>query len=397
MPGPAIDDQSKPDPLEQTLLHRLLVNTNSLQELPAGIVALFIVFNVGIVTLDWWGRRGAQEAAPVGLAFVVTAGLDWVLLRALPHSGRSYGPDKPAAMALTTLRALLLFALNLLNAPVWLASALLLLISVLAYYGTWVEPFSLGVTRQRFTTSKWDASAPALRLLHISDLHIERVTPRERHLNRLITELKPDIIVFTGDFVNLSNTHDPESEVAIRSVIGEWSAPLGVYCVAGTPLVETLERVNAFIKDLDNLKLLANQWMTINTPGGPFNILGMMTTHDLDVDRAALKKMVLVAPQSGITLLLAHAPDIAPEANNARIDLYFAGHTHGGQIRLPFIGAIFSSSRLGNRFIMGRYELGHTTLYTSRGVGLEGLGAPRARFLCPPEITLWEIGGKSEA
>ncbi len=389
MPVPT---QNQPDPLEQTLLHRLLVNTNRLQELPIWIVILFILFNVTIVALDWAGRHGTPDAVRVAAAFVVTAGLDWALLRALPRNGRSYGPDKPAAMALTTLRAMLLFTLNVLDAPVWLALILLLLISALAFYATWIEPFNIGVTRQRYRTPKW--GAPPLRLLHVSDLHIERVTPRERSLNHLLSELKPDLIVYTGDFVNLSNTHDPEAEAAIRSIIAEWSAPLGVYCVPGTPLVETLERVQAFVKDLPNLKLLPNQWITVNAPGGRLNILGLVTTHNLDVDRVTLQKMMMIAPKSGLSLLLAHAPDIAPEANDAGIDVYMAGHTHGGQIRLPFIGPLFSSSRLGKRFIMGRYELGHTTLYTSRGVGLEGLGAPRARFLCPPEIVLWEISGE---
>jgi predicted MPP superfamily phosphohydrolase len=390
MQRPALNSQ--PDPLEHTLLHRLLVNTNRLQELPVWMVVAFILFNAAIVALDWMARRGLMEAVQVAVALTVTAGLDWALLRALPRNGRSYGPDKPAAMALTTLRVIVLFALNLLAAPPWLALVFLLSISALAYYATWIEPFKLGVTRQRYSTPKWGGTA--LYLLHVSDLHIERVTPRERSLNALITELKPDLIVYTGDFVNLSNTHDPEAEAAIRSVISEWTAPLGVYCVPGTPLVETLERVHTFVKDLSNLKLMTNQWISINAPGGALNILGMVTTHDLAVDRSALKKMMLVAPSSGLSLLLAHAPDIAPEANEAGIDLYLAGHTHGGQIRLPFVGALFSSSRLGKRFIMGRYELGRTTLYTSRGVGLEGLGAPRARFLCPPEITLWEISGK---
>jgi hypothetical protein len=384
----------QPDPLEHTLLHRLLVNTNRLQELPVWMVAAFILFNAALVALDWMARRGVAGAVQVAVALIVTAGLDWALLRALPRNGRSYGPDKPAALALTTLRVIVLFVLNLLAASSWLALVFLFSISALAFYATWIEPFNIGVTRQRYTTPQWDAGAPPLRLLHVSDLHIERVTPRERSLNDLITELKPDMIVFTGDFVNLSNTHDLESETAIRSVIAAWRAPLGVYCVPGTPLVETLERVHTFVKDLDNLKLLPNQWITVKTTGGSLNILGMVTTHNLDVDRAALKKMMLVAPKSGLSLLLAHAPDLAPEANEAGIDLYLAGHTHGGQIRLPLVGALFSSSRLGNRFIMGRYELGRTTLYTSRGVGLEGLGAPRARFLCPPEITLWEISGE---
>jgi predicted MPP superfamily phosphohydrolase len=84
---------------------------------------------------------------------------------------------------------------------------------------------------------------------------------------------------------------------------------------------------------------------------------------------------------------------VAPEAAEIGFDWYLCGHTHGGQIRLPLIGALFSSSRLGRRFVMGRYTVGKLQLYVTRGVGMEGLGAPRARFLCPPEIVLWEIRG----
>jgi predicted MPP superfamily phosphohydrolase len=341
-----------------------------------------------------WLPRGGEGVALL-LAYFVAVGTSWALLRALPLTGRSFGPDKPSVMALAIVYAFLLFVPGILALPWWLGVILLAAILGLIFYATWIEPFRLGVTHQMYATPKWRADAPPLRLLQIGDIHVERITPRERHLNRLVNELKPDVIVFTGDFVNLSNTHDPVAEKAIREIISEWRAPLGVYCVSGTPLVEPLERVKAFVEGLDNLKLLPNQWMTVNTPGGALNILGLVVSHDMRRDRELLKKMMLAAPSSGLHLLLMHPPDVAPEANELGIDLYLCGHTHGGQIRLPFVGALFSSSHLGNRFIMGRYELGHTTLYTARGVGLEGLGAPRARFLCPPEIVLWELKGES--
>jgi uncharacterized protein len=71
--------------------------------------------------------------------------------------------------------------------------------------------------------------------------------------------------------------------------------------------------------------------------------------------------------------------------------LQLSGHTHGGQVRLPFYGALFTASLYGKVFEAGRYKLKDLTLYITRGLGLEGAGAPRVRFLCPPEITLWEI------
>src|SRR5690606_28729056 len=80
--------------------------------------------------------------------------------------------------------------------------------------------------------------------------------------------------------------------------------------------------------------------------------------------------------------------ELMPQAVTHDIDLYLCGHTHGGQVRLPLIGPLVTSSKLGRRYVMGLYREGRTHLYVSRGVGFEGLGAPRVRFLCPPEITL---------
>ncbi len=379
------------DPLEHSPLHTLLVNSNRLQAIPAFLVVVIIALNAALVAWLWLPLPGGIITL---IGYLVAIPGCWGLLIALPRTGRSFGPDRPSTIALAIVCAVLLAILAIFSLPWWLGLLLLAAIVGIVYYSTWIEPFQLGVTHQTYVTDKWSADAPPLRLLQIGDIHVERITPRERHLNRLVNELKPDIIVFTGDFVNLSNTDDPESEKAIREIISEWRAPLGTYLVSGTPLVEPLHRVEAFVKDLDNLKLLPNQWITVNTPGGALNILGMVVTHDMKRDRDMLKKMMQIAPKGGLQLLLFHPPDIAPEANEAGIHLYLAGHTHGGQIRIPFIGALFSSSQLGNRFIMGRYELGTTTLYTARGVGLEGLGAPRARFSCPPEIVLWEIRGQ---
>ena len=386
--------QNGQKPLEDSLLHTLLVQTNRLQALPLAIVVLALAFNIALVSVAWWATtHDPGSTLLIALIYTVANTLDWALLWGLCATGRSFGPDKPSILALSAVKALILITLGLLNAPWWIALLPLILISSLVFYATWIEPFRLGVTTQQVVTPKMSSMAPPLRILQIGDIHVERITLRERALNQQIEHLKPDLIVFTGDFVNLSYTHDAAAENDIREIISTWQAPLGVYCVPGTPIVEPIERVRAFVHDLNNLKLLENQWITVKTPSGPLHILGLVVTHDMQRDRHLFKRMMLSAPADGLKLLLMHPPDIAPEANDAGIDLYFCGHTHGGQIRLPLIGAVFSSSHLGDRFIMGRYELGATTLYTSRGVGMEGLGAPRARFLCPPEIILWEIRG----
>ncbi len=370
--------------------HKVLVFTQAIQQLPSLLIVVIFVFLAGLVAWVW----GSDNVALIYLMF---ASLNWVSLWLLPRLRLSYGPDRPSALALALLMAVVMLLIGLLNLPSAGAYTLLALITFVAVYSTWVEPFLLRVTQQSLTSDKLKSDAPPLRLLHIGDLHMEHLSPRERRLNALIEELAPDLIVFSGDFVNISYHDDPDVYVAIRQVIGAWRAPLGVFCVNGTYTVESLKRVREFVKGLDNLRLLVDDWVSLETPGGRLYIAGMRTRHVLHEDQAAVQAMLSKAPDGApdrdFTLWLTHAPDVIPDVDAAGADLYVCGHTHGGQIRFPLIGALFSGSHLGMQYVMGRYDLDHLTAYTTRGVGLEGLGAPRARFLCPPEIVLWQIEG----
>ncbi|MBC7872186.1 MAG: metallophosphoesterase [Chitinophagaceae bacterium] len=381
------------NPMEDNLIHTLLVGSNRLQSLPMVVIALLIAILSGVVYTFWSLSGSASDGLAVALIYGVMSVLDWLGLWLLPRLGRSYGPDRPSALALAILRAVIVIIVGLLALPWWIAAAFSIALSLLAFYATWIEPFNLGVTYEQLITDKWPIGTK-IRLLHIGDIHIERITRRELKLNQLIKELQPDIIVFSGDFVNISYQEDRFTEAAIRNIISAWSAPLGVYCVPGTYTVETPERVKEFTLGLDNLRLLLDEWVTIEVGESALDLLGMVTTHILETDRAKVTLFSRFTDDEGVKLMLTHAPDVAPEAAAAGFDLYLCGHTHGGQIRLPLIGAIFSGGELGRRFVMGRYKLDNMTLYTSRGVGLEGLGAPRARFLCPPEIILWEIKGQ---
>ncbi len=373
------------DPMTSNIVHLLLVNTNRLQAVPAPVVA-------GVLLLIGAGVYAVGGGFYAGL-YLLTAFADWLVLWLLPRFERSYGPDRPSALALALVRGVLLGVLSILPAGVAVGAAVVAAFSLTAVviYSTWVEPFRLGVTMERYTCRGWRPGLAPVRLLHIGDIHVERITARERRLNALITELKPDVIVFSGDFVNISYADDPQTEADIRKIISQWDAPLGVYCVPGTYTVEAIERVRQFVAGVGNLRLLEDEWVTMDTPAGKLNILGMVTTHHLAQDQHKVQALHQNLP--GLKLLLTHAPDAAPEADAAGYDLYLCGHTHGGQLRLPIIGAVFSGSALGMRFVMGRYDLDQVTVYTSRGVGLEGMGAPRARFLCPPEVILWEISG----
>jgi predicted MPP superfamily phosphohydrolase len=119
------------------------------------------------------------------------------------------------------------------------------------------------------------------------------------------------------------------------------------------------------------------------------NLIGITCTHHPHQDINYLSSLI---QEDSLNILLYHSPDLIYELTQEHeVDLMLSGHTHGGQVRLPLWGAIFTGSLYGRRLQKGLYQIYDTLLYISRGIGLEGLGAPRVRFLCSPEIIEWKI------
>jgi hypothetical protein len=281
-----------------------------------------------------------------------------------------------------------------------IAASTLLLVGHLALTGyaldsMWGAPFRLGVTRLTYRSPKLD-HAPPIRILHLTDLHIERVTRREEKVLALIDELRPDLIVYTGDLLSFSYVDDPTAQAECRGLMSKLRAPLGVFAVMGTPLVDTDSALKNVLGGLDNVCLLEDNIVSLSEYPG-LNIIGLSCSHNVTIDGPRLEQLVGGLPAGSYTLLLYHAPDLMPEAARCGIDLVLCGHTHGGQIRLPLFGALFTSSKYYKRYEMGEYREGGTTMYVSRGIGMEGKGVPRMRFLCEPEIELIELRGTRAA
>ncbi|GAB4465678.1 MAG: hypothetical protein Kow00120_30760 [Anaerolineae bacterium] len=361
-----------------------------LERLPDWAVLGFLL-GLALAVYLAWAPAVALAAALFQLVFTLS---DWLSLALLPRLGRSFGPPKPPLIALAVVRAALMVIAGLLWLNLALPVVLNLLISLVSVYALWVEPFRLGVTHETLETPALDPDAPPVRLLHLGDLHLEQISPRECALNRLVETLAPDVIVFSGDYISLLHPDFAQACDHIRRIISAWRAPLGVYVVSGSPLVETDDMVARFVEGLDNLRWLRDEAALVETDAGPITILGMSTTHEREADIPRLRELTGALPNGTFRLLLHHSPDLAPEADELGYDLYLAGHTHGGQIRLPLIGPIVTSSEFWRTYAMGRYDLEHTTLYVTRGIGMEGAAAPRVRLLSPPEIVLWEIRGK---
>jgi len=376
--------------------HRMLLFSARFSRLNGIWLAVYIELFT-LLTLFIWALRieSLNIGLAVGIAFLTLVMLDWVALSQLPRRGQSFGPIAPPLLALVPVRAAITIGPVLLPlSPLWIATLVEVGNFALTGYvldSLWGEPFRLTVTK----LTRWSPKlrgAPPLRVLHVSDFHVERLTRREEKMIKWINELRPDLIVYTGDLLNFSYLDDERARADCLRLLTQLRAPLGVYGVPGTPLIDTPEVQAALYAQTPHIHWLKDE--TIEIEGYPqLQIIGLTCTHDPMLDAPKLARARANVPSDKFTLLLYHSPDLMPEAVDAGIDLYLCGHTHGGQIRLPLWGAVVTGSLYGKRYEMGRYESGNTLLYVSRGIGLEGKGAPRMRFLCPPEMELLELRG----
>lgn len=395
--------RSKPNEniLEERWLHEVFLWTHvpiSWRPWQLGLAVLVLTVVVWLTALPFGPLAFTVAAVYLGFTLV-----DWALLSWLPESRRSFGPVAPQLLLMTAPRigvtmftaTLAFFLPDYLFPLLWL-TVVLQAAGTLSYgWGMLYEPFALTTTEITIETEVWSGNALPLRILHLSDFHIERLTRRELHVPLLIDRLNPDMIVITGDYLNLSYVDEPVARAEVRRLLEQLHAPFGVYATLGSPPVDRRETTPTLFEGLTHIRLLRDEVAVMQLPDGRnLSLLGLDCSHDLTSDASALERLVALAPDDAPRVLLYHSPELMPAARDYPIDLYLCGHTHGGQIRIPLYGAILTSSVLGKRYEMGRYDEKGTTLYISRGIGLEGLSAPRMRLFCPPELVLVTLSGK---
>jgi hypothetical protein len=341
------------------------------------------------------------------LFFLLFCLSDWLLLRLLPHLQLSFAPSTGLPLIASLLvRAAILAALTgaLLLARrrrqavtgVRLGRSALILflfinlgfsaVQVDAYV---VEPLLVETTHLALQFDQLDPAGPPVRLVHLTDLHLERSGLREARIIQQVNDLRPDLILLTGDYLNLSYLGDPVAAEHFRDLIAQLDAPYGIYAVRGT--VEPVPDAMAWLIRDTGIVWLEQEAVTVSVRGQSLTLAGVACSHHQQRDVERLRQTLDGISTTGLTVLLYHSPDLIREAAGMEVDLYLAGHTHGGQIRLPVLGAIVTDSVYGRRYTSGLFQEGGTTMYVSRGLGFEGSWLPRARFLCRPEIVGIEL------
>jgi predicted MPP superfamily phosphohydrolase len=386
--------------LGENPFHTLLVLTARPGAWPAWQVAPIPLALAAGAGLAWGGATGDPAwgcAVVAGLLLFALA--DWALLFTLPRRGLSFGPIQPPFLGLVLARwlAALAAAPFAMRWPIPTLIALALaqaLLWALMAYGTLVEPFRVQTTHLTISNIKLSNPGTPLRIVQLADLHVERMTPRERALPSLVAGLAPDLIVLTGDLLSTTYNDDSHALADLRALLADvrLHAPAGIYAVWGNAEVD-LPGVLCPLLDELGIVLLEDRAVEAVVRDHHLWLMGVSCTRDQAADAAKVRALLADAPADAFTLLLYHTPDLMPQVAPLGIDLYLAGHTHGGQWRLPGFGAILTSSHYWKRYEAGHYHEGKTDLYVSRGLGMEGFGTPRARFFCPPEVVSVTLSG----
>jgi predicted MPP superfamily phosphohydrolase len=247
-------------------------------------------------------------------------------------------------------------------------------------YGHFIEPYWVEVKKVEIPTSKLHQTT--VRLVQISDTHCTITPLNEKKMVEIINRLKPDIIVFTGDSANNSR-----GLKRFKETMGKLEAPLGKFAVRGNIDVYFWSGADIF-GGTGFIELDGNS-IEIDKNGEKIWITGVSCEKENKAGDV-LKKV----PDDCFSVFLYHFPDLAQDLNGMHVDLYLAGHTHGGQIALPFYGAIITLSKFGKKYESGEYKVGNTILYVNRGLGLAAGINPKMRFFARPEITVFDLKPK---
>jgi uncharacterized protein len=244
-------------------------------------------------------------------------------------------------------------------------------------YGYLIEPRWLTVERVTIVSTKLPPGSRPIRIVQISDLHSERTARLETKLPQVIAAEHPDLIAFTGDAIN-----GVEGIAVFRECIRRVAATAPTFVTHGTGDGVGL---SLGMYDGSGVHDVSAGEETIEVAGVPIHVEGISWRKG----RMA-KKQPNVELSGTLHVLLAHYPSVAADVlPGSGVDLCLAGNTHGGQVRLPFVGAITGSGN-DRKYLTGLYRVDKTWLYVNRGIGMSDSG-PAVRFGARPEVTVIEI------
>lgn len=253
-------------------------------------------------------------------------------------------------------------------------------------YASLIEPYRLQVETIDLVSDK--VTSP-FTLLHLSDIQSGAVGRYERNVFARIQQLQPDLIIHTGDLLHPFMYKDLSREkTKIAQLFRTLDPPYGIYNVIGD--VDRHIEPQVF-EQAAGVVTLQDEDRRIVMQGAAVRLLGLSRSSSRRGNRPLIEQWHRQYDDA-LTIVFGHAPDYVLEILHLDIDLCLAGHTHGGQIRIPFIGPLVTLSRIPKEWAMGYRTVNNLRINVSAGIGAEHSGQlPPIRVNCPPTMTLFTI------
>jgi predicted MPP superfamily phosphohydrolase len=268
--------------------------------------------------------------------------------------------------------------------------AILLLIFCVVGWTFFIGPNRLVIREETLAIERWPRALSNLKIAVLSDIHAGGSFIDERKLRQIVertNQLQPDLIVICGDYISGGRSHHEMDPEKFAPLLKDFRAPLGVYSVLGNhDWWFDGERVRRAL-EANGIKVLENEVATVETRGTSFWLVGLA---DLWTRPQRVETTIANVPAGVPLIAITHNPDIFPQLPQG-VSLLLAGHTHGGQVRLPLIGTIVSVSRFGERYVSGHIVENGRHLFVTTGIGTS---IYPVRFGVPPEIVLLTIISK---
>jgi predicted MPP superfamily phosphohydrolase len=201
---------------------------------------------------------------------------------------------------------------------------------------------------------------------------------------KMVLDTKPDIVAITGDFLHLDLQVERYSR-ELSEVLRGLSQNVETIAILGNHDYWVSVSATRRLLQQAGIRLLENQSLTLRRGQSQLHFVGVDDVWD---GRPRLREALSEIPEEGAAVLLAHEPDYADfSAQVGRFDLQISGHSHGGQVVLPWIGPPIIPY-MARKYPIGLYQVGNMFQYTNRGLGMT---SPYVRFNCRPEITVFTL------
>lgn len=255
-----------------------------------------------------------------------------------------------------------------------------------------IEPWLIDVTHPTVMIDSLGHAWDGVRIAHVTDIHYGPVVDMDfvREIVQTTIAQSADLILMTGDY----STHGTGLVRELGKVLAKLEAPLGKFATLGNHDYHGGPgRVTDLLRSA-GVTVLANSHVILELGGAKLCIVGI---EDMWQGRPSLERALAGVPESVPRILLCHNPDFAEKMSaEARVDLMLCGHTHGGQVKIPFGPRPILPVRY-RKYAAGLNTGPHCRVYTSRGLGMLGIGSVGWRFNCRPELPIITLRSASRS